>query len=427
METAPELNPNPPRAVSTVRLMAYVVSDVHLSASPSPDETEEDHHFVDFMREINQQHSAGTQLTLVLNGDILDVTGSWHSSCLPWDPDTASVEAYLLSVLSRILARHAAIVEELHRFLVQGGEILYLFGNHDRLVGEFASAQALLRETLCPKGVDASRLQFCPHVEVLSLGLYVEHGNRFDPFNRAMGPRVPPVGDAINILIVNRFVDLAVEKLRAAGYSEDLVLEMQETLEQVENLRPLSLGPYWLTSVARTYAEHPEGRGKKISIDGVIREVMGETLLDDRLIRILERRFWVPGFLLRLAFGVMLAFPSVLPILSFLVSIMLHRTRSNQFQVRMAGRIQHETGLRLVTMGHTHLPLLEALSEEAYYVNTGCWKPVIHLFKHSERYLFRPSPFNRVERSGVFCVERDLAHQAEPVRFSLKTMQDGLS
>jgi len=344
----------------------------------------------------------------------------------PGHSDTAQVESALLHVLENILNTHRETVSELQQFLGKGGEIIYVFGNHDRLIGLYPAAQELIRKKLCPSDAHSGQIQFMSYFEDSELGLYVEHGQRFDPFNHENYKQSPPFGDVINILIVNRFVDEAVKKLLKAGYSPDLVEEIETRLQQVEYLRPLSLGPYWLTSVSEQYRTHPGSSGKSISIDRIIQDVTKETLLDQRLISIFARRFWVPTSLLKLIFQLLLVFPALLPILSFVVSRLRYKTKSNDFQYHMAQRIHQEKRRHLICFGHTHIPSLIPITEEDYYFNTGCWKPVIYLFRHAEDYFFPKRPFNRIERSGIFKVEKNLNESNSPVSFSLLMVQNGV-
>jgi UDP-2,3-diacylglucosamine pyrophosphatase LpxH len=427
------------------RLLAYVVSDVHMNnhvydASDGDGENPARRDFRRFLADLEAEVQPTDRLLLILNGDIFDLLGSWTGAVQPWDSEPAAVEAALLRVMREIIANNRHIMDAIGQLIRRPQvELIYVIGNHDHLLGAFPSAQELLRDALARDALSEveetrGRIQFTGWYESVELGLYVEHGHRFDPFNHEAYQNRPPLGDMIVVLIVNRFAALAAEKLRTNGYSEDLVMEVQSRLQDAEYLRPISLGPYWLQALAGGYREHPENRGKAVSIPQIIGLVVAETLLEPEMRRLMAQRFHVPQALLGAALNLLLQHPALLPWLSVMVSGVLRKTESNRFQYQMAQAIRKQSGFHLITFGHTHIPSLIPLSERDFYFNTGCWKPIINLFRPQKsepdmlEVLLPPTaPFNRIERSGVFRVERDYAHPARPNHFSLMTIQHGAS
>src|SRR5690348_4702268 len=79
------------------RLVAHVVSDIHLSTSASG--ITSGNNFLHFLEELNRKRTTEEESLLILNGDVFDITGSWHLETLPWDPDFYKVEGALLLVL----------------------------------------------------------------------------------------------------------------------------------------------------------------------------------------------------------------------------------------------------------------------------------------------------------------------------------------
>lgn len=311
MSTAPELSPNGTDSQSVLKKITYVVSDVHLTTSmaglPHSD------HFLRFLKDLNAEQRPCCECTLVLNGDVFDVTGSWQEDCLPWDSDHERADQALQSVLAGILAQHSEIVGELRAFLQKGHQMAYLTGNHDRLIGQSLGARVLLREVLCPDGRHSENLHIDTRYECRDLGLYVEHGQRFDPFNLASDRTHPPLGDAINILIVNRFVSLVLQKMSEAGYSPEICLQLRQVLHQIEYLRPLSLGPFWLKTVQRQYADHPESLKADYPIDRIIDQVIRETLLSPQLLVLVSRQLRIPQLLIRALLKALLDCPCCCP------------------------------------------------------------------------------------------------------------------
>ncbi len=425
------------QAVPAQRLVAYVVSDVHLNTNTHEEhlynENQERIHFRQFLTRLRRQ-AADTpdRILLILNGDILDINGSWKASVFPWSADKAAVEQALLQLLEAITQNNCHIFAELKALLTHPTvEVVYVFGNHDRLLESFPTAQTFLRESLCATDEASLRFGFQRFFESLELGLYTEHGHRFDPFNHRTAQQDIPFGEVINILIANRFVHLVLHRLKTLGFSEDVLVRLQDELEDIDALRPLTLGPYWLEALANRYREHPENEGKPESIDQIIYGVMAETLLNPEVVRLVAKRFFLSKVLVRALFRIISGAPNVLPRLSFVITLMLHKTRSNRYQIRMAQTIQEDQGFRFITFGHTHLPGLTPLTHNGFFFNTGCWKPVINLFLPPSRppqvldYLYPTMPFVRVERSAILRIEKDLRHPDQPVRFSLETLQQG--
>lgn len=423
------------------RLKTYLVSDVHLNNHPWDQEAETENprrrNFREFLTTVNNMLLDSDEIRLVLNGDILDITGSWFSNDrMPWDNERAVVEQILLDVLAEILDNNRQSLEEWQRLLSHpGAEIIYVFGNHDGLLELFPSSQAYIRERVFQR-LPAElrrpeRFRFVTSYECERLGLYVEHGHRLDPYNVYDSKQKPPMGDVVSVLIVNRFVDMVVSRLEEQGYSAELIGDLKHRLHDIEYLRPLALFPLWIETVASQYQGNPESRGKREPIETIIRHVIADILLDDKIIGFLNERFHLPRRFFRWLVRLLVRFPAVLPLLSFIVSKLIRRTHSNRFQYRNAQRMHRDKGHSLIVFGHTHIPSVKALSHEGYYFNTGSWTPVINLFKYSDvnpahiEYLTADERFKKVERCGILRIEKDLIKPDASPRFSLQTIQSG--
>ncbi len=422
------------------RLKAYIVSDVHLNNDPydkhSNKENPERKNFQKFLTELNINFSPDDQIVLILNGDIFDITGSWYNSVLPWDDDKEKVENILKDLVLEIIENNQLIIYELRQFLKHPlSRIVYVIGNHDDLLGGYPSAQELIRDKLLneiPKDLRKNKhIDFVKSFEYPELGLYVEHGHRFDPFNTSSNNHEPTLGDVINILIVNRFVELIVSRLESHGYGLDLISNIKYRLYDIEYLRPLSLLPFWIESIANIYCDHPEGEKKKESIETIFRSVVLEFHKDPWVTKYLSKKLHIPRFFLVFIIDLMVWFPKTLPALSFIVSKLLRRTHSNNFQNEIAKSMHEEKGYRMIVFGHTHIPTVTALSLAGYYCNTGSWTPVINLFKYSEHksshieYLTAEPEFKKVERSGILKIEKDLGLPESRPSFLLETVQSG--
>lgn len=419
------------------RLKAFVVSDVHLNNHPydlSRDlENPRRRNFRLFLTRLNSEIRESDKVLLILNGDILDITGSWFEPVMPWDPDQGKVEATLDRLLLEIMENNLSTFQEIRKFLqFPNTEIIYVFGNHDGLLQRFPSSHAVIRAFLSARPEVHKRIRFMPYFQSEELDLYVEHGHLLDPFNYADTSQ-PPLGDVINILIVNRFVELAVSRFRANGYSEEFISRMHAQLHDIEYLRPLALVPVWIQTIGHQFERHPENAGKPQSIKEILISVVSETLQEPRMIQFMIERLHMPRAFLYFLIKLTLRIPAILPLISFVTSKVVRRTHSNKYQYKAAQRIYKDKGFRLIAFGHTHIPGVQPLSENAYYFNTGSWKPVINLFKYSKEdlveleYLNPDVQFNKVERSGILRLEKADLHGKTPAEFSLQTIQSGLS
>jgi UDP-2,3-diacylglucosamine pyrophosphatase LpxH len=417
-------------------IKAFVVSDVHLNNHPYDRETESENprrrNFRLFLTRLNTEiHDTGKML-LVLNGDILDVNGSWFEPVMPWDSDAAKVEETLNRLLVDIMENNLSTIEELRQLLKHPlSEIIYIFGNHDGLLQKFPSSHQVIRNFLTADPNEQGRIRFADHFTSEELDIHIEHGHQLDPFNRAADTAEPPLGDIINILIINRFVELAIARLRESGYSEAFIVKMHSRLHDIEYLRPLSLLPVWVQTIANQYHSHPENVGKLQSVRDILIDTISHILLDPKMTQLMTERLHMPRRFLIFLIRLTLRIPAILPMISFVTSKVAQKGHSNKYQYQAAQRIYQEKGYRLVVFGHTHIPGVLPLSESAYYFNTGSWKPVINLFKHSKdpvelEYLNPDVQFNKVERSGILRIEKSDFTGRTPTEFALQTIQSGL-
>jgi len=421
------------------KLKAYIVSDVHLNNNSynkhSIKENPKREDFRKLLAELNLSFSPDDQIILILNGDIFDITGSWYNSILPWNDNKEKVEIILKDLVLEIIKNNQSIINELCQLLKYPFlKIVYVIGNHDGLIGEYPSAQELIKDKLLyeiPPELRIDKVSFVKSFEHADLGLYVEHGHRFDPFNTSNNNDEPPLGDVINILIVNRFVELTIDSLKNQGYSSELISSIKYRLYDVEYLRPLSLLPFWIDSIANIHYDSNESKSNLKSIKTVISEVIQELYKEPLVIKYLSKNLHLPRFFLKFIISLLVQFPPILPALSFIVSKLLRRTHSNSFQSEVAKTMHEEKGYQMIAFGHTHIPTVTALSTEGYYFNTGGWTPIINLFKYSENklshmeYLTAVIEFRKVERSGVLKIEKDLSIPNSKPQFSLETIQSG--
>ncbi len=419
-------------------LKIHVVSDVHLNDKYYDKnvfaENPEKKHFREFLTSLNKSYAVNDQVILILNGDILDVTSCWNESTLPWDTNTEKVEAILKNIITRIIENNIAIIEEFKQLLKHPlSKIVYVIGNHDNLIGQYKVAQELITEKLFEELIPEmknDRISFVNSYEYPELGLYLEHGHRFDPLNTSDNHQ-PCFGDVISILMVNHSVEEIITRLKTNGYSPGLIANIESNLYDIEYIRPLSLLPFWIESIAHIYRNHPECQGKAESIQAIFRKVILNFHDNPWAIKYLSKKMHISKHFLMFCLELMMRCPPILPALSFMMSKLLRRTHSNNFQSQMAKKLYDEKNYRMIVFGHTHIPIVTTLGVTGHYCNTGSWTPVINLLKYSENkssymeYLIAESEFSRIEHSGTLNIELDLSIPNAKPKFWLKTIQKG--
>ncbi len=440
------------KTLKTRMLRAFVVSDVHMNDRPyNHDEHAENQrrkHFREFLTHLVKTHDdKNEQLILVLNGDILDIMGSWFGTTRPWDEDTHQVEAVLLEVIQRILSNNQAIFQQFsHLLAFNNVQIIYVIGNHDSMLNFYPASKSLIQATVSPDEKSQNQFLFMNSFESMELGLYAEHGHRLDSFNHN-DPKSPFVnnpfdpalsaknrftfGDYVEVLVINRFVEEITKKLSLLGYSAETITVIRQELQDIQYLRPLTLIPLWVKNTAKQFRKHPENEEKEESIESVILSVMAE-ILDTNTTRPLLEKLNLPRKFMTPLLHWFVHLPGTLPLVTFIISTIYSRSHSNRSQFRLAQRLHRNKGYKFITFGHTHGPAALSLSHDGYYFNTGSWLPIIYLFKNldfDQTTLETLNPFvrfNKIEHSGILKIEKNLTEpDSEPV-FSLQTTRSNL-
>src|SRR5215218_7037718 len=200
------------------------VSDLHLTDTGPSDDFAATAELCDLLGAL-ERHPG--QVVLALGGDVLDLL---------------QVAGAPEERVARVLDGPAAgpIGEALRRLAARpGATVLYLVGNHDSTLAWDAAARKLVAERF-----GATEFALHARVRVQRLDgpgevvVVAEHGDALDPWNRRTDPFDPldvPVGDHV----VNEFVN----RLEAASGRYP-----QLALDEVDNVRPGLLVPWWLVS-----------------------------------------------------------------------------------------------------------------------------------------------------------------------------------
>ena len=372
------------------------------------------------------------QSVLVLNGDVFDFDMvSAAPERPPWPVSrserrrgldaTADKSAFKLR---RILADHPTAVQALAAFLAQGHRIVYVLGNHDREL-HFPAVQAALLEALHAATslgtFEDEQLTFEPWFYYVPGEIYVEHGQQYDhfsAFDHLLAPEVPqstpprialPMGNLTNryLLTVMGFFN---------PFASDFILGLRGYLDHwlrhyASSARVL-LAPWFLGSlvvVAKLLGRRgelrrapPEGPlldavAQRSGIPRATVDALRALQLEPitaRFYRVL-RELWLDRVLLAVAVAggalalaltpaplwIKLVGPPILAPLAFLVYERLAEGETIfTVEERLPGiaqRIATLLDVKLVAMGHTHVPRLIPLGRGATYVDTGTWAPIM--------------------------------------------------
>ncbi len=374
------------------------------------------------------------RFTLILNGDILDFD---LVEAVPADPPWPVHPTERLRSLHansaksawkcrRILDHHPVFTATLARVLCRGHSVVYVMGNHDREF-HFPEVQQVFIDALTDAvkaggGTCAPRsIRFEPWFYFRAGELYAEHGNQYDyytSFRWLLNPLVRtggedrlalPMGNLSNRyllsrmgffnphatdFILNAFAYLSHWLRHYAFSRRSLVgswlwgslVVMQRLLRQKKALRKAPEGyDLRLDAVAkaqglsRTAVTRLAGL-QRSPITGRFYRIVREFWIDRLAIAVLMVGGTVALALVPIALWIKLVVPlAIFPLVFFIYERAVQGedvfTVERQMP-RFAARIADLLPVRLVTMGHTHLPVLIPLARGVVFANTGTWASV---------------------------------------------------
>lgn len=429
------------------KILCYILSDIHLrvpiryqNTTPKTHQEEEnpllhqEHHLLDFIERLQQEQHSNQELILILNGDILDINGSWFQTPTPWDDSREkTVEAHFHTVLQHILDHNQLIIQSLAKLLSHpNSQLIYIIGNHDYLFGQFPSGQERFiqaLETLAPTHANIrQKIMFSHTYQNIDLKLYAEHGHVLDPFNHYLQPDIPPLGEVINVSVINQLPVNIKKTFQKNGYQLDNIQQLTHSLEEMEFLRPLTLFPIWIRLMAERFSSNSSKLPSASHIETLIQKTILATVHDQQVLDMMAEKLNVPSWLLKNTASLAIQFPWALQVTSYILSKLIRHDKANMDQYKKAQRLHHEQGYQFIAFGHTHKPSAKPIAETGYYFNTGSWTPVIQLSRRPDAnptLLDLDETFRRIEHSGVVRIYKDLSQPTQPVEYALETIRSG--
>jgi UDP-2,3-diacylglucosamine pyrophosphatase LpxH len=359
--------------------MLVIASDLHMTdrATGAP---VSDLELAAFAREVAALEPLAEPLTLVLLGDVIDFLRSeewgrlWDekNGAAPWSsvgPDFRGFEGSyqatrLAAIATRVVARYPEFSRALERLKQRAGSrIVYVVGNHDFMVqlSRETRAQIVRFLSLDHDAEDPFPLEH----DDPELSVFAEHGHRHDPTNwHQVRAGNWAIGDAIVLRVVNRFGDLARQRLRLADDTR-----LGRAVNEIDNVEPHLEIPLYVVWLARTELVSDSERDALLDCwRTCVREFLD--LPDFR-----EERYGKAAAAIRWL-RELYALVDLERLLEYFKKIPdeLSHNYSRQAHLTITDRIVR-------VFGHTHEPGVWALPEEGgrrrFYVNTGTWRRVI--------------------------------------------------
>lgn len=381
-----------------------------------------------------------TELKIVLLGDIPDLVRSqqWFDedpADRPWginglmdvrQPQPGSrVEQRCLDILGRFpsdgrresVPRDTILYKNWHTFAffrnlprsINGAlgrkipvEIIYVVGNHDRMVNLYPAVRDELRKIM---GITVERhtanivsaYEWWYPYEYIDpqYGLYARHGHQFDPWNFGGGNDLTrpgylkvPVGDVISTeFAVNLPRTLHHLRHKYPAISDGFITNLKE----VDNVRPFNRIIEWFYYKMKQEDSDRLRDALDEAFDIVLREFLGISLVQqwrspqtrwDELLRAASHPW------MRRVVDTVTAFTNTEDLLHLLLPSVERAAYSREALEKYAAAAYGEKvwrendEVRFVVYGHTHRPVLQPLDgeggREVLYLNTGTWRGHIY-------------------------------------------------
>lgn len=309
-------------------MLVLVLSDFHLGKGRFLEDGslnlledfDEDERFVEFLDHYSTGTYYFTDIHLVLNGDILNL--------IQMDVDGVYThlltEEHIEKMVSKIIEGHPVFFQNLRKFLSRPNKKLsYVIGNHD--IGMiFPKAQKLFKDAV------GDEVEFTH--QLVTNGVLVEHGHRFEPINTVPRKNLlikgPEGKDILNLPWASLFCIYLLPKLK-------------ENRPYFDKVRPISLYIWW-------------------------------TLLND--FRFFMYLSWhVIAYVIRTQFRPYGKYNKNFRIsLRQLTKIAIH-PKYEKFAKRI---LATRPDVKVVVMGHTHITEWRRFSDKRHYFNCGTWNHV---------------------------------------------------
>lgn len=402
--------------------MLIFISDLHFSDGTAGEHNIPsrafDYFFDDIVSIANKPTNNIKEIKLVLLGDIFDLlrTENWFGyppEERPWGHREPAMEVHAQTIFDAVAdhPENRRSLERLRHGLKRLGKecplkyeprLIYLPGNHDRLVNKYSSLRVKICECLGIRREWHNPAQPFPHThEDLAYGVFARHGHEFDGFNyEGEGDfteedylRVP-IGDPITTELLSRLpyeLDLILE---ARGFSPDLRRQVKDNFQALDEVRPLGAVIEWLLYRVKQQPEdiiHDIQEAVEEAIDAVVANfrrlsfVKNWYAAHDQWSDPVDEADLVQTFLLLLTKIKFSHLEKLMPLLEK-VKAQEFFLKDHLLEAAPGEYSQLDPRIRYVVYGHTHDALAAPLRSlpsaptplERVYLNTGTWRTRHH-------------------------------------------------
>lgn len=373
----------------------------------------------------NADHQRIKEIKIVLLGDIFDFIRTTHwwvdvgkeREVTPWNPkDSSKLELEVKYILNNILEddTSGSFVEELKNTKEilskdYSVELLYIVGNHDRMLAIFPSLQKIIKDVL-----SVDKFIFKPYFfkDCLTLAC---HGHEFDMMNRE-NKNLPPIGDFISS-IATIFPTWLLEKIKEEnieGLSDTQLKKIENRFESIDDVRPASATLPWIGEALKTGDEKIDERLKGI-LKNFVFEVLEKLRKNDFLKNWLKKhdkelgkRDELISFFGFNGIGNWLG-KQFLPfdtLVSKLMSVSQNE-KEDKYEKKAYDLAKKEANI--IVMGHTHKRKISPLAKGKIYINTGIWRRFFHITHDKSSF----SPVQHLTFAVVYGKKEETTHVFE--------------
>ncbi len=393
--------------------MLIIISDLHFVDGTAGEHNVPsravEYFFNDVAAIANKETSNIKEIKIVLLGDIFDLlrTEKWFDYPVderPWGNNEIAIEQHAQEILGYIIGHN----ENLQSFqkLRDGLEglkqkcpkleyeprLIYLPGNHDRLINQYSS----LREMVCnclgiPRNQHNPADPFLNSYEDVRYGVFGRHGHEFDKYNYEGGTsftpqdyRRVPIGDPITTELIAKLPHELTKRIKPLPWLSQIEKQnIRRNFQEIENVRPMSATIEWLLYQVRQV--------------GWLKEVIEDTV--DEVIKLFDALDFVKLWYERHDKWTdwLDEADKIQAFLFILRNFKLYRTeklwhlaaKAKDYFVKddlleaAPQEFSHlDPHIRYIVYGHTHEPLAVAIRTagnatsplEQVYLNTGTWR-----------------------------------------------------
>lgn len=356
------------------------------------------------------------EVTLILLGDIFDLTAGWEADYMPCDNDGKITDEDLLYlILNEIISHNPETINELRKFLQVSDKsrIVLTNGNHDNVIILDGFLRKLIASALLPEACEDEqneRILFAKSVEAPDLRLFGNHGNKSDHFNYSE-QNASTIGDWLTIKI-NILRKNVIGKTRQSSLPSDAKEKIIDDLKRLADIRPV-LTPTYLQILAKHYYELYKKLdlvlAKKIyELITSFSEDVGKVLIDFPLIEKITKRLPILRHLASSR-----RFQAIVGKVGALFEE--RKADNNASQIKAASALARTKRYDFFVYGHTHN--VEHKRDQFHFVNVGTWKPEIRRIKNGNGL---PTP---ILQKGALRLSTDLSQNRRRREIRYSTLQ----